>query len=107
MGSISKLLHTYYADGLRGFRLTNVAKKLLLDSWPELFAPYQTGRTEANMLKSEQLRCLRLHRMAKVLVAMYIASVGVFPWQKHTVFDPPPPDDIRIGWPVYIIVPSR
>ena len=37
-----KLLHTYYADGLRGFRLTNAAKKLLLDSWPELFG--QIGR---------------------------------------------------------------
>ena len=35
-----KLLHTYYADGLRGFRLTNAAKKLLLDSWPESFGPY-------------------------------------------------------------------
>jgi hypothetical protein len=96
-----KLLHTYYADGLRGFRLTNAAKKLLLDSWSELFSPYLTGRAETNMLKSEQLRRLRLHRMAEVLVAMYNAGVGVFSWQKHAVFDPTPPDDIRIEWPMY------
>ena len=96
-----KLLHTYYADGLRGFRLANAAKKLLLDSWPELFGPYLTGRTETNMLKSKQLRRLRLHRMAEVLVAMYNADAGVFPWQKHAVFDPVPPDDIRIEWPMY------
>lgn len=96
-----KLLHTYYADGLRGFRLTNAAKKLLLDSWSELFSPYLTGRAETNMLKSEQLRRLRLHRMAEVLVAMYNAGVGVFSWKKHAVFNPTPPDDIRIEWPMY------
>ena len=53
------------------------------------------------MLKSEQLRRLRLHRMAEVLVAMYNAGVGVFSWQKHAVFNPTPPDDIRIEWPMY------
>ena len=96
-----KLLHTYYADGLRGFRLTNAAKKLLLDSWSELFSPYLTGRAETNMLKSEQLRRLRLHRMAEVLAAMHSVGVGVFPWQKHAVFGPIPPNDIRIEWPMY------
>lgn len=96
-----KLLHTYYADGLRGLRLTNVAKKLLLDGWPELFSPYLTGRSETNMLKSELTRRLRLHRMAEVLVTMHNAGVGVFPWQKPGVFEPTPPDGIRIEWPVY------
>lgn len=46
-------------------------------------------------------RRLRLHRMAEVLVTMCNAGVGVFPWQKHAVFDPGPPDDIRIEWPMY------
>ena len=96
-----KLLHTYYADGLRGLRLTNAAKKLLLDSWPELFSPYLTGRSETNMLKSELTRRLRLYRMAEVLVTMCNAGVGVFPWQKYAVFDPVPPDNIRIEWPMY------
>lgn len=84
------LLRTYYADGLRGFRLTAAAKKLLLESWPDQFGPYLIGHTETNMLKSELLRRLRLHRMAEVQVAMYNAGVSVFPWQKPDVFSPTP-----------------
>ncbi len=97
-----KLLHTYYADGLRGLRLTASAKKLLLESWPDRFYPYLTGHSETNMLKSEVGHRLRLHRMAEVLVTMYNAGVSVFPWQKPTVFSPsPPPDDVLIERPAY------
>lgn len=97
-----RLLHTYYADGLRGLRLTASAKKLLLESWPDRFCPYLTGRSETNMLKSEVGRRLRLHRMAEVLVTMYNAGVAVFPWQKPAVFGPtPPPDDVWIERPAY------
>jgi len=96
------LLRTYYADRLRGFRLTATAKRLLLEGWPNLFGPYLTGRTETNMLKSEPLRRLRLHRMAEVLVTMYNAGVSVFPWQKPIVFGTvPPPDDTWIEQPAY------
>lgn len=94
-------LRTYYADGLRGFRLTAAAKNLLLDSWPDLFCPYLTGQSETNVLKSELTRRLRLHRMAAVLVTMHNAGVGVFPWQKPDVFGPTQPGDARIEWPVY------
>lgn len=96
------LLRTYYADRLRGFRLTAAAKKLLLESWPDQFSSYLTGRTETNTLKSEPLRRLRLHRMAEVLVTMYNAGATVFPWQKPVVFGPvPPPDDTWIEQPTY------
>ena len=96
------LLRTYYADGLRGFRLTAAAKKLLVEGWPDSFCPYLTGSTETNMLKSEPLRRLRLHRMAGVLVTMYSAGVSVFPWQKPIVFGTvPPPDDTWIEQPAY------
>ncbi len=94
-----RLLHTYYADGLRGLRLTVSAKKLLLASWPNRFCPYLTGRSETNMLKSEAGRRLRLHRMAEVLVTMHNAGVAVFPWQKPVVFMPP--NDVWIERPVY------
>ena len=96
------LLRTYYADGLRGFRLTSTAKRLLLADLPEQFCPYLTGCSETNTLKSELTRRLRLHRMAEVLVTMHNAGVSAFPWQKPDVFGPtPPPDDTRIEWPVY------
>ena len=57
----SKLLRTYYRDGLRGLRLTASAKALLLAEQPEQFRPYLTGNTETNALKSEVTRRLRLH----------------------------------------------
>ncbi len=88
-----RLIHTYYADGLRGLRLTTSAKRQLLEEWPDRFCPYLTGRSETNMLKSEAGRRLRLHRMAEVLVTMYNAGVAVFPWQKTAVFRPTPPSD--------------
>lgn len=97
-----KFLHTYYADGLRGLRLTASSKKLLLERWPDRFCPYLTGRSETNMLKSEPARRLRLHRMAEVLVTMHNACVAVFPWQKPIVFAPtPPPDDTWIERSAY------
>lgn len=85
------LLRTYYRDGLRGLRLTAAAKHLLLDDCPEQFAPYVTGVSEPNRLKSEVPRRLRLHRMAEVLVTMYNAGVLAFPWEKPAIFQPTPP----------------
>lgn len=96
------LLRTYYADGLRGFRLTAAAKNLLLEGWPDQFCPYLTGHAETNTLKVELTRRLRLHRMAEVLVTMYNAGAAVFPWQKPDVFSPTPlPSDTQIEWPAY------
>ena len=60
----SGLLRTYYRDKLRGYRLGVRAKNRLLDNWPERFAPYLTGDTDTNRLKSEIGRRLRLHRLA-------------------------------------------
>ncbi len=97
-----RLIHTYYADGLRGLRLTTSAKRLLLEEWPDRFCPYLTGRSETNMLKSEAGRRLRLHRMAEVLVTMYNAGVAVFLWQKPAVFSPTPPlDDVWVEQSAY------
>jgi len=98
----NRLLHTYYADGLRGSHLIASAKKMLLECWPDRFCPYLTGRSETNMLKSEVGRRLRLHRMAEVLMTMYNAGAAVFPWQKPAVFSPTPPsDDVWIERPAY------
>ncbi len=97
-----ELLRTYYRDGVRGLRLTPAAKRLLLDDCPERFAPYLTGASETNKLKSEVTRRLRLHRMAEVQVAMFNAGVSVFPWEKPAIFQPTPPiASCHVSQPVY------
>lgn len=85
-----KLLRTYYRDGLRALRLTTIAKKLLVDKWPDRFMPYLSGSIKTNVLKSEVPRRLRLHRMAEVLVTMLNAGVFIFPWEKPSIFSPTP-----------------
>lgn len=84
----NNLLRTFYRNGVRGFRLTSTAKRLLLTSWPDQFLPYLSGSTETNQLKSEVTRRLRLHRMAEVLVTMLNADVSVLPWEKPALFSP-------------------
>lgn len=92
-----KLLRTHYQDGLRGYRLTARAKTLLLRDNRERFAFYLTGRAETNVLKSEIVRRLRLHRIAEVWVTMRNAGVTIFQDGKPDVFYPqgsgpvPPP----------------
>lgn len=86
------LIRTYYHDGLRGLRLTAMAKKQLAAHWPDRFAPLFTGDTMTNAPKYTVLHRLRLHRMAEVLVSMFIADILAFPWQKPIVFTPTPLD---------------
>ena len=94
-----KLLRTFYRDGLRGLRLTALAKSLLIQDQPETFRPYLSGCTETNALKSEIPRRLRLHRLAEVLTAMFNAGVLVFGWEKSPVFTDTP--DLPIPLPAY------
>ena len=69
IGKLKKdgLLRSYTKNGLRGLRLTASAKRLLLQKYPFDLAPYLTGTSETNSLKSEPERRLRLHRMAEAL----------------------------------------
>ena len=64
IGKLKKdgLLRSYTKNGLRGLRLTTSAKRLLLQKYPFDLAPYLTGTSETNSLKSEPERRLRLHR---------------------------------------------
>ena len=84
----TKLIRTFYRNGLRGLRLTAHAKGLLLERHPERFRPYLTGSAETNVLKSEVPRRLRLHQMAEVLVTMFNAGLFVFNWEKEAIFKP-------------------
>ena len=75
IGKLKKdgLLRSYTKNGLRGLRLTASAKRLLLQKYPVDLAPYLTGASETNSLKSEPERRLRLHRMAEALLILHNA----------------------------------
>ena len=97
----SGLLRTYYRDKLRGYRLGVRAKNRLLDNWPERFAPYLTGDTDTNRLKSEIGRRLRLHRLAETYVTMDNAGVGLFQDEKPKVFAPQGYSDGAVEYPSF------
>lgn len=97
----SGLLRTYYRDKLRGYRLGVRAKNRLLDNWPERFAPYLTGDTDTNRLKSEIGRRLRLHRLAETYVTMDNAGVGLFQDEKPKVFAPQGYSDGAVKYPSF------
>ena len=56
IGKLKKdgLLRAYSKNGLRGLRLTASAKRLLLQKHPVALAPYLTGASETNLLKSDR-----------------------------------------------------
>mgnify|MGYP006968283216 CR=1 FL=1 len=83
-----KLLRVYCRDKLRGYRLGRRAKSALLSDNPERFSFYLTGNVDTNLLKSEVIRRVRLHRIAEVYVAMLNAGVAVFRDEKPRVFAP-------------------
>ena len=87
IGKLKKdgLLHAYSKNGLRGLRLTASAKQLLLQKYPFDLAPYLTGASETNSLKSEPERRLRLHRMAEALLILHNAQIPSLPWEKPSI----------------------
>lgn len=105
MQSLKKagLLRTYYRDGLRGYRLTAQAKKLLLEQNPERYAPALTGCSDTNHIKSEITRRLRLHRIAEATVTMRNAGVSVFRDEKPDIFarEWHPAEHIRVRAPAF------
>lgn len=92
-----RLLRTFYKDGLRGYRLTAKAKKLLAADQPERFLPYLTGAAETNHIKSEVTRRLRLHRIAETVVTMQNAGAAVYRDEKPNVFAPVWDEDARLA----------
>ena len=89
IGKLKKdgLLRSYTKNGLRGLRLTASAKRLLLQKYPVDLAPYLTGASETNSLKSEPERRLRLHRMAEALLILHNAQIPSLPWEKPSIQD--------------------
>ena len=85
-----KLLRTYFSDHLRGLRLNNAAKRLLIENYPDRYHSIFSGENTANAPKYTLSHRLRLHRMAEVLVTMHNADVLSFPWEKPAIFQQVP-----------------
>ena len=83
-----RLLLSYYKNGLRGYRLTAAAKKLLLERAPERFSFYLSGACATNHIRSEPEQRLRLHRVSQTLITMRNANVSIFRDEKPGVFRP-------------------
>lgn len=96
-----KLLKTYYRDGLRGYRLTAQAKKLLYEKNPERFLFYLTGAVDTNHVKSEITRRLRLHRIAETTITMKNAGITIFRDERPAVFAPVWNEDVHIRSPSF------
>lgn len=95
------LLKTYYKDKLRGCRLGQRAKRILLERQPERFSFYLTGNVETNRIKSEVPRRIRLHRVAETYVAMQNAGIAVFRDKKPLVFSPGGSPVARLDSPAF------
>ena len=83
-----RLLLSYYKNGLRGYRLTAAAKKLLLEHNQERFSFYLSGSCATNHIRSEPEQRLRLHRVSQTLITMRNANVSIFRDEKPGVFRP-------------------
>ena len=86
-----RLLLSYYKNGLRGYRLTATAKKLLLAREPERFSFYLSGACATNHIRSEPEQRLRLHRVSQTLITMRNAGISIFRDEKPGIFCPGEP----------------
>ena len=82
------LLRLYSKDKVKGYRLSKKAKDFLLVQNPDRFELYLSGNAETNLLKSELVRRLRLHRLAEMYVLMMEADIPVYRDLKPDVFSP-------------------
>ena len=84
-----KLLTVFSQDHLRGYRLGRRAKSLLLESQPERFSFFLSGRSDTNHIKSETARRARLHRVAASTLLALNSGASVFRDEKPYVFASP------------------
>ena len=99
------LIKTYYSDGMRGLRLTNLAKKHLLEAAPDRFSFYLKDNAETNHVRSHPTRRERLCRISEATITMMNAGVEIFRDKRPIVFTPIEEENIRIEAPAFY--PSR
>ena len=71
-------LRTHYKDGLRGYRLTNKGKKLLLAENPARFSFYLSGSSDTNRPRSDFPRRLRLQQASIAYAMLQGAGVEIY-----------------------------
>ena len=94
-------IKTHYRDRLRGYRLTNKGKKLLLTDNPERFSFYLGGNTDTNRPRSDYPRRLRLQQASIVYAMLLHAGVTVFRDEKPPLFQPGNQECHRLPLPVF------
>lgn len=72
------LIKTHYRDRLRGYRLTNKAKQLLLQENPDRFSFYLSGNSDTNRPRSDYPRRLRLQQTSIVYAMLLHAGIPLF-----------------------------
>jgi hypothetical protein len=95
-----KLIHTFYSDKLRAYRLTSYSKSILIADNSKRFAFFLTGNADTNVLKSEITRRLRLKSISETFVTMLNAGVSIYRDEKPDVFYP----DVGGGTTQFLIV---
>lgn len=81
-------LRTHYKDGLRGYRLTNKGKKLLLAENPARFSFYLSGSSDTNRPRSDVPRRLRLQQASIAYAMLQGADVEIYRDKKALLFCP-------------------
>lgn len=80
------LIKTHYRDRLRGYRLTNKAKQLLLQENPDRFSFYLSGNSDTNRPRSDYPRRLRLQQTSIVYAMLLHAGIPLFRDEKPFLF---------------------
>ena len=81
-------IRTHYKDGLRGYRLTNRGKKLLLAENPARFSFYLSGSSDTNRPRSDLPRRLRLQQASIAYAMLQNAGVEIYRDRKPPLFQP-------------------
>ena len=81
-------VRTHYKDGLRGYRLTNRGKKLLLAENPARFSFYLNDSSDTNRPRSDLPRRLRLQQASIAYAMLQNAGVEIYRDRKPPLFQP-------------------
>lgn len=81
-------IRTHYKNGLRGYRLTNRGKKLLLAENPARFSFYLSGSSDTNRPRSDLPRRLRLQQASIAYAMLQNAGVEIYRDRKPPLFQP-------------------